>query len=138
MSIIVLDTGIKNDLDTLTNQAGVVTLPSMVARLYTNNHTPIHTDVIGAFTEAAFTGYAGQALPTWAAAVVAASVASSLAGAVTFNNGSAGSVNVYGYYVTNAGNTVAYWAEIFAGAPLAIPAGLGLQLTITFTVQSLN
>jgi hypothetical protein len=138
MSIIVQDKGCQNFLDTLTNQGGVVKLDAVKARLYTNNHTPVHTDVIGAFTEATFGGYAAQAMSGWGASTISASVASSTAANVTFNNTSGAAQTIYGYYVTDSGATVCYFAEIFTAGPLSLPSGLSLVLSITFTVQSLN
>jgi len=137
MAIIVLDGGIQNQLNVLINNGGNK-LDTYKARLYTNNHTPVHTDAIGAFTEAAWAGYTSQTLSPWGAASVSASVASSLGPVVVFNNTSGGSVNTYGYFATDAGNTTAYFAELFAGAPISIPTGLGLSLQITFQEQSIN
>ena len=76
------------------------------------------TDAIQAtsvLTEPTWTGYApsAQDLTTWAPAAVAAHLASITAPAASdFTNGSAPSVDIYGYYVTDDDDEIA-WAESF-------------------------
>jgi hypothetical protein len=46
----------------------------------------------------------------------------------------AGAVTIYGYYVTDSGNTKVCWAELFSAA-LNFGAGQQLSLTLNITLQ---
>jgi len=132
MTIRVMNIGDLAFLDFLTGNGGA-DLDGCICHLYTNNVTPAASDVLGTYTEAAWTGYASQAMSLWPAAAIVSNKGSSNHPAIFFTNGSAGSVNTYGYYVTDSGGTLLLFAERFAAAPVAIPAGLSLFLQITFT-----
>lgn len=112
-------------------------------RLFTAPTTVSQTRVIGDFTEATFPGYAGVALTpaTWAAAADSAHVASSLYGAtVTFTRSSTGAAQtVYGWYLTDAGNTKLYACALFASGPYTVTNnGDAISVVPTLTYQSLN
>jgi hypothetical protein len=119
----------KNDATT-----GRHAFPSMKLRLYSNNLTPDNTKVVGDFTEATFAGYAAVSLNFSADAVVTAHVANDSADAVTFTI-TAGTQNIYGWYVTNAAGTVLYFSQRDANAPVGMSsAGLNTY-TITVTLS---
>jgi hypothetical protein len=100
-------------------------------RLYTNNITPAETDVAGTYTEATFTGYAGQTLTgaNWTVTPGAPTLAghAQLTFASTANQTLQ---NVYGYYVTQVTSGTIVLAERFTGAPFAIQnSGDEIRLT---------
>ncbi len=103
--------------------------------LYTNNYTPVHGTVIGDFTEAAFSGYANQALTSWSSPALDGSFhAFTTADPVQFANTSGSGQVVYGYFLTDINGDL-IGGEKYA-SPITIPDGLFLQETFTFTDQS--
>ncbi len=109
-------------------------------RLFTSNTTPGTATVLGDFTEATFAGYAaiaGSAI-TWSAAALVGHIAQSTGSNLVFNNTSGGAVNVYGVYVTNAANTVLYFAERDPAAPVSVPAGGSYIYTPNQQFKSIN
>jgi hypothetical protein len=109
-------------------------------RLFTNNITPGTATVLANFTEASFTGYAavsGSTI-TWSAAALSGHIAFSNGSNITFNNTSAAPVTIYGVYVTNAANTVLYYAELDPNAPISIPASGQYIYTPNQQFKSIN
>jgi hypothetical protein len=103
--------------------------------LYQNNLAIAFGTLIGALTEATFTGYASIA-NMWSGAGAPAATAP---GAIqttnpqTFTAGAIGvSNNIYGWYVTEAGSTALAAGGLFVGGPFAINTA---GQTITVTVQ---
>src|SRR4029077_13704022 len=103
-------------------------------RLYTNNHTPVSSDTLAAYTECTDASYAPITLTgaNWNIADNGSGV--SQATYPTQNWTFAGAVTIYGYYVTDSGNTKVCWAEIFS-APLSFGAGQQLALTLNITLS---
>ena len=134
MSLVIPDVSEVETLDFLT----AALLDGLVARLYSNNHTPAAASVLVDFTECVFAGYADQVLTGWSnAAIDGSSHAFSIALPVGFTPTLlAGSGNIYGWYLTDAGNTILYGAEIFSGAPLTVAQNITLQLSVTYTAKS--
>lgn len=93
-------------------------------RLFTNNITPAAGDAVGSYTECTDGSYAGIALTgaSWTMGTVANGASASYA-SQTFTF--AGANSLYGWYLTDAANSVVYAAERFSGAPLVVPAGGG-------------
>ena len=136
MSLIVYDSGKKFLLDYLTGVGGA-NLVGMLAKLYTNNIVPAHGDLLAAYTLASLAGYSNQALSGWVASTLDATFhAFSTSAQLSFGNTSGSPQSVYGYIVTDSGGTNLIYGERFSGAPVSIPSGLGLGLSITFTQQS--
>lgn len=111
--------------------------PALV-HLYTNDYTPVVTSVAGDFAEPAWPGYAAQPIGGWDGPNFAAGQAFSTDTPNVWTRAEfPGSlVNVYGYYVTDAGGTVLF-AERFADAPVAFPAeGWSFNLSVLRTVQN--
>jgi len=107
-------------------------------RLFKNNYTPVAGSVIGSFTEANFSGYTPGSLGTLAAATTVSGRASTTAGtANTWTKSGATGNDIYGYYVTDSGGTVLYWAERGSAAPYSMNTnGEGLSVTPTVTQAS--
>jgi len=90
--------------------------------LYTNDYTPVPGEVLGAYTEAVFAGYAiGTVLATsWGAVSVASHVASTTSTTtVSSTKNDAGSVTIYGYYITKVDDTTLRMGERF-GTPIVL------------------
>jgi len=107
-------------------------------RLFQNNYTPLTTSVIGDFTEATFSGYAGQNIGSWAVAVLSGSKYILTAPALTFSHsGGATGNTIYGYYIVTGGIAVAQWAERDPNGPRSMTAsGDTYIITPTFSLKS--
>jgi len=110
---------------------------SLVLNLYTNNKTPAEADTVSSYTAATASGYSSSTLSpaSWSISTDGSGTSSALYNnGITFTFGTAASTqNVYGYYVTdNSSNLL--WAEIFPGAPFALPASGG-EIAIRPQVQ---
>lgn len=94
-------------------------------RLYTNDVTPGSATVLGDFTEAAFTGYAAQTLDEtdFVITSVSGGIGSIVANIINFLNSSGGTQQIYGYYVTDSGNTKLISATRFDSAPVNLANG---------------
>lgn len=109
------------------------TAPSnLTIRLFKNNVVPADSDNVDAsgFTEANFTGYAGQSLTAASWSVTSAHPAVATYPQVTFTSSADQTAQlVYGYYVTNgAGQLVV--AEAFSDGPYSIAAN-GQTIKVT-------
>jgi hypothetical protein len=85
-------------------------------------------------TEAAWTGYA-SITRTWSDYTingVAANAGYAIAAPITFTNSSGGTVNPYGYYVTDTGSTLLLAIARFDGAPTPILASGSLNVIPTW------
>lgn len=93
--------------------------------LYTNNKTPAEGDVVGDYTESTGAGYASETLTgsSWTVTTTTGTTTGEYP-QVTFTYTGA-EANIYGYYVTNAGNGILLWSERFSDGPYAIPSGGG-------------
>lgn len=91
--------------------------------LFTNNVTPDLGDIVSTYTEAAWTGYAAvaQSFSDYAINGVSGHNGFAIATPISFSNSSGGSVNAYGYYVTNTAGTKLLAAARFDSAPVSIP-----------------
>lgn len=131
MALVISDAGISYILDAIRAKFNVDVLN---IHLFVNNLTPARTNVLGDFSEANFSGYAIQAVPTWGAPAVASHVATSQPAGVVFTVGVGGvSNNVYGYFVTDPGNSVLYWSERDAAAPITLSI-----VGQTYTINLIN
>lgn len=101
MGIAWQDGGITDNVnDATAGHLGAATL-----HLFQHGPTITNATLIGALTEATFTGYAAVALAGWTGAAVTAHVASSTANPVTFTL-TAGSQSIGGWYVKDAGGNL--------------------------------
>src|SRR5437879_2464211 len=129
--------GVWMDQGLTDEAAGVIANPlnGAVVHLYQNNHAPAVGDTLAAFTESTFPGYAAQGPHLWTAGAIAGNNQPITAPAFQFTRGAgAGSQNVYGYYITDAGaNLIA--AELFVGGPFVMAIVLDqINLTLTETL----
>jgi len=122
----------------LDNLRSVWNAAGLKVRLFKNNYTPVAGSVIGSFTEANFSGYTPGSLGTLGAATTVSGRASTTAAtANTWTKSGATGNDIYGYYVTDAGGTVLYWAERGSAAPYSMNTnGEGLSVTPTVTQGS--
>lgn len=103
-------------------------------RLFTNNHTPVSTDGTGSYTEPTDGLYSSIALPggSWSVAVVGGMVkAANSGGTFTFSAGA----TVYGYFLSDSGNTIFGGGELFSGGPLTVPS-LGGTIAVTVDIDA--
>ena len=115
MAGVVQDDWIKTSLGD--NVSGA--LVGVKVHLFSNNVTPTNADSLATYTEANFTGYAAATASGWSAAGLTGHVASTTANPVTFTL-TAGSQNVYGYYLTDSTSGKLYAAERDPNAPVAL------------------
>ena len=101
-----------------------------VLKLYTNDYTPVEGSTVGSFIECAVAGYAEKTLTasSWSIISDTGSYAEQEFLPTT-------AVSCYGYFVTNAAETIVLWAERFTSAPFTMPAGGGsIKVTPSITV----
>ncbi len=125
------DAGLTDEAATLADTS-TLPLDQLTMHLYSNNHTPTPADVIGAYTEAAFGGYAAVALSSpWTPGAIVGNAIPIVAAAAVFTQSSGPNDTVYGYYLTDAANNL-FAAELLSGGPFAF-SGAGTSLTVTVT-----
>ncbi len=83
-------------------------LQTLTCRLFQNNYTPTVLDVPGNYTEATFSGYAAQTMPTWTDAGPDANNNEQFTSAqLVWTLTSTAVINtIYGYYWTDANGNV--------------------------------
>jgi hypothetical protein len=110
-------------------------LTGSIYRLFTNSPVVDHNSNVTGFTEAAWTGYAGQTLTGWTApALDGSNNAFTTADPVVVPNGDVVNHVANGYYITESGGPLV--GAAYFPAPVTVPAGLGLQDTVTYTLQA--
>lgn len=120
-NIKVPDAGLLKLLDYLsTNLFG-----TLKVRLFKNNLTVVAGTVLADLTEANYSGYAAQTAAGWSAAAIVSGAGSTTGTPLTFATANPTTItnNIYGAYITDAGNTILYWAQNDANAPIpmAVP-----------------
>lgn len=104
-----------------------------VLRLFSNNYTPVLNDSPSNYTQCTGSGYASISLSSgsWTVTKVGnQEQATYPQQTFTFT----GALTVYGYYVTDSGNTKVFWAELASGGPFTYGAGGG-QLLVTLELD---
>lgn len=133
--LVVPDAGEIPMLDAVTAALG------LKLRLYKNNYTPSQSTVIGDFSgnEANFSGYAAATPAMGASSTISHKATSVDAATRTFTHNGGGTANtIYGYYVTDAGATIVYWAERLP-APVTMGSnGDTINVTLQLTLNSEN
>jgi hypothetical protein len=130
---------------TLPEAAEIDTLTDMIASLLNNWFMRLlkNTVTLNASTtlatllanEATFTGYSPSALTTWTGPTIdgtTAAISVNAQGLFTPTSGG-GSGNLFGYFLTNAGGTKLYAAELFSGT-LSTPNGISLEVDTTYSL----
>lgn len=121
----------------LKNFLNILAPEDIVIKLYSNNKTPGHTDVVGEYTEVTGGGYASTSLTAGSWSVSAGNPSQAQYPQITFSFTGATSVGtVYGYYAVGASTNKLLWADKFPNAPINI-ANNGDQIRVTITI-SLN
>jgi hypothetical protein len=115
-------------------------LASAELRLFQNNYTPLHSSVLGDFTEADFNGYAA-ASQTWTVAVMGSNRAVITGNSNVFTKaaGGTGNPSIYGYYLTTPGGGALIGGRRFA-APIDMnddDDSMMVQPTISFVDQDI-
>jgi len=123
MQLLFPDEGLEEQLTRILN--GTVRY-----HLFTNNIVPDADTVEADLTEAAWTGYASQALTfaDYPISGVAAHKGYAIGTPLEFDNTSGGTVNPYGYYVTDGSSTMLLAIARFDGAPTPILDGGSLNV----------
>lgn len=127
-----------NEAETLAlkNFLNVQAAENIVIKLYSNDKTPGHTDVVGDYTEVSGGGYASESLTAASWSVSSGNPSQAQYPQITFAfTGAAG--NVYGYYAVGASTNKLLWADRFPNAPINI-ANNGDQIKVTITVTLNN
>lgn len=112
--------------------------PGLLLHLYKNDFTPVKASIIGDFVEADYAAYSPRSLfrDQWQSAGLLGGIAQSVYGTeYQFWLASAFSQTVYGYYVTDAADTVAIWAERLVN-PITISTVTPLVMQPYLTMQS--
>lgn len=97
---------------------GEKALPTLTIRLFQNNYTPVAASVLGSFTVATFTGYAGIDLanPVTQAALDASNRAVTFWDLVEWTKNGATGNTIYGYFVVDDDNNLLYAERFESGA----------------------
>lgn len=131
MALVQTDNGSKEVVE-------LVTLVTLTMKLFRNDYTPVKGSVVGDFTEANFSGYAGgQVLTGWSGPAISGGRAFSNATTLVWtHNGGATSNLIYGYYVVDGSNVV-WWAERNPAGPVTLSTnGQQLQVAPQYTQVS--
>jgi hypothetical protein len=100
-------------------------------RLFKSNTTPTKSTIIGDMTECDFSGYSSVDAADWALLSLTGHVQTIEADDVVFSHDGGGTANdVYGYYVTDPGNSFMYWSERFPSAPVNMGSS-GQSITVS-------
>jgi len=132
MSDVINDGGLAAALDAMLADSQWATAK---LKLFTNNVTPDNTFGTGSFTEATFTGYAAITLAAWGASSLSAHIASSLQPKQQFTI-TAGSQNIYGWYITNSAGTVLLASGRDPAAPVALNSAGMNKYGVTLTASN--
>jgi hypothetical protein len=127
MSLLCPSQGDVLALGIITNQT---TQGNLKLHLFKNNYTPVETSTYSSFTESTATGYSAKTLTgaTWSISTDGGGTTTATYPAQTFTY--TATETIYGYYVTDNGNTTCLFAERFSDGPYVIPSGGG-SVTIT-------
>lgn len=132
MSLIFAEYGLKNALEKSVYGSGGAGV-GMYCRLFTNNYTPLESSVVSDFTQATFTGYAAIQLTSWSTPAYSSGKARTSNAVITFTNTGGSSATIYGYYVTDSGNTNLFFAERDPLGPITLNPGDSYAITIEVT-----
>lgn len=130
------DDGLANLLDVF---LGVVAPAALHLHLFKSNTTVDTDTVLGDLTEADFAGYAVQTLSFPGGSFVASHIATNQADPATFTI-SAGTQNIYGWYLTDDTDTILITSQRDPAAPVLMDvAGINsYQVTELLRVQDIS
>ena len=111
------------------------TVRTLILKLYKNDITPAQTDVVGAYTEATFSGYAAVPLASGDWTLSGTTPSQAVAGLQNFTSDmDQAAQDIYGYYLVSDTDDELIAAERFSNAPLVIQNNLdqiGVSAKIT-------
>lgn len=133
MNWVVSKAGRLRFLDFLSGALAHGGLQGMMIHLFTNNVTPTVDSVLGDFTEPVDPSLAAQAAVTWASATLApGDFGNTTATDLTWVNGSASTVPIYGFFVTDPTDGAYQMSARLDSAPINLVPGQGMVLTPQF------
>lgn len=136
MPLVLTDLGADEILKTFFNNARPAGGNNLTLRLFCNDVTPAQTGI--SYNEATGGGYAAKTLTNGSWTVATANDPSDAVYAeqtFTFTGALTTNTTVYGYYVTDAGNTV-LWAERLTAAFTPANNGDNIKITPKFQLSS--
>ena len=136
MALVLTDLGADEILKTYFNNARPAGGNNLTLRLFCNDVTPAQTGT--SYTEATGGGYAAKTLTNGSWTVATANDPSDAVYAeqtFTFTGALTTNTTVYGYYVTDADNTV-LWAETLTAAFTPANNGDNIKITPKFQLSS--
>ena len=136
MTLVLTDLGADEILKTYFNNARPAGGNNLTLRLFCNDVTPAQTGI--SYTEATGGGYAAKTLTNGSWTVATANDPSDAVYAeqtFTFTGALTTNTTVYGYYVTDADNTV-LWAETLTAAFTPANNGDNIKITPKFQLSS--
>lgn len=120
MAVIATDKAEERALAFLIGKSGY-TVRLLNLKLFQNNITPAEADVVGAYTEATFTGYTAAVMASADWTISGTTPTAAVAAQKTFASTAAQAVqNIYGWYLTTATDGELVFAFRFADAPRPI------------------
>lgn len=114
MTLVFQEDGLKLFNDTFLASIG----STLVLRLFQNDTTPTIDSVLADFTEATFSNYAAQTFTPFVPSLYIRPRAVSKGTAPVFTKLGPTGNDIYGYYITDAGNTKLLWSERDPNAPI--------------------
>lgn len=134
MALKVPNVGVISQLDLLSALMDA----SWVMHLFQNDYTPVAGTVIGDFTEATFSGYAGGITLTnpSAAAMVGARASTTFDDNLWSHSGGATSNLIYGYYVVDGGGGLQFAQRDSSGPRSMAALGDTYRVTPVYTLRS--
>jgi hypothetical protein len=120
MAVVNTDKAEERALAFLVGKSGY-TVRLLNLKLFTNDITPAEADVVGAYTEATFTGYAAAVMASADWTISGTTPTAAVAAQKTFASTAAQALqNVYGWYMTTATDNELVQAFRFTDAPRPI------------------
>lgn len=121
-----------------TTAAATPPLDGCKVHLFTNDFTPLPSTLLADFDEANFVGYAEVTIADWGTTINTGTARAGSTASATFTAGAivAPGQTVYGYYVTDSGETVVLFSERFETAVNFVNQFDSLQLDLIFSLPA--
>jgi hypothetical protein len=137
MAGIVMNKAEERALAFLVGKSGY-TVRLLNLRLFQNNITPTEADVVGAYTEATFTGYAAAAMASGDWTISGTTPTTAVGAQKTFvSSANQAPQNIYGWYMTTVTDNELTHAFRFTDAPRVI-TNLGDQILVIARITAAN
>jgi len=138
--LIVLAMAFLRDLVTgiATTVPGTPPIDGCKVKLFTNDFAPSPTTLLADFTEATFTGYAEATIATWGDTINTGTARAGSTAQATFTAGAIAGPGetCFGYYVTNAGETLVLFSERFEESVQFVNEFDSLSLDLVFSLPA--